>query len=80
MNTLLDVTGHFLYLAVSIILLPVFVALDIFLGAILTVKFISRSVKKLHLKAKHREPLLQMGMKKSLLYLRAKAVRITVNQ
>lgn len=77
MNNLLDIAGHFLYLAVSIILLPVFIALDIFIGGWLTVKSIRKWVRSIHLAKK--KPVYHAGFKKSLAFLKAKTISVTAN-
>jgi len=78
MNNLLDIAGHFLYITVSIILLPVFIALDIFIGAWLTVKFIKKWIHSIHMRAR-KKPVYHAGFKKSLAFLKAKTISVTAN-
>jgi hypothetical protein len=79
MNNLLDITGHFLYLAVSIILLPVFIALDIFIGAWLMARFIKRRGRILYIRAKKKQPVYHPAFKKSFLFLKAKSIGMPAN-
>jgi hypothetical protein len=79
MNNVLDLTGHFLYIALRIVLLPVFVALDIFLGAWLTAKFIRKGAGILYIKAKKKHLVPQPAFKKGLIVLRAKLIGVPAN-
>ena len=79
MNNLLDIAGHFLYIAVSIILLPVFIALDIFLGAWLTARFIKNWSQNMYIRAKKKHPVYHAGFKKSLVFFKAKSIGVPAN-
>jgi hypothetical protein len=79
MNNLLDIAGHFLYIALSIILLPVFIALDIFLGAWITAKNVKRWSGIVSMKLKKKQPVYHPGFKKSLAFLKAKTISVTAN-
>jgi hypothetical protein len=79
MNELLDITGHFLYIAWRLILLPVFVALDCFLGLWMAAKFISKMIKKHQAKIKRKQPSHHLGLRKSLVLLRAKFIGVHAN-
>jgi hypothetical protein len=79
MNSLLDITGHFLYLALNIILLPVFVALDCFLGIWMAAKFTRKLCTKLYIKARQKNLHYQLAFKKRWVFLRTKFVGVHVN-
>jgi hypothetical protein len=79
MNSLLDITGHFLYLALNIILLPVFVALDCFLGIWMAAKFTRKLSTKLYKKARQKNLHYQLVFKKRWVFLRTKFVGVHVN-
>lgn len=79
MNNLLDLAGHFLYIALRVVLLPVFIALDVFLGAWLMAKFIKKWTLAAFMKASKRQPIQHATFKKSLFLLRPKAIGVTAN-
>jgi hypothetical protein len=79
MNNLLDITGHFLYLALNIILLPVFVALDCFLGLWIALKFCRKTIYKLRHSRNRQKQINDPAFKKSLVLLRAKFVGVHAN-
>ena len=79
MNYILDIAGHFLNIALRIILLPVFMTLDIFLGAWATAKFIKRWSRALPVRIKRKQPAPHFVFKKSLVLLKAKSIGVPVN-
>jgi len=79
MNHLLDITGHFLYIILSIILLPVFVALDIVLGVWMASRLMKRLARKVYIRAKQKQPEHQFGFRKGLLSLKARFIGVHVN-
>lgn len=72
MNNLLDIAGGLLYIAFRIILLPVFVVLDCFLGLWITAKFINRMVKALSLRLRKKPSSPPLQLKRNLAFSRAK--------
>jgi hypothetical protein len=70
MNNLLDIAGHFLYIALRIILLPLFVALDIFLGTWLAAKFLKKWSRAVYIKATKKQAFRQPAFKKGLVIFR----------
>lgn len=79
MNNLLDITGHFIYLALSIILLPVFVALDCILGIWMAAKFTKKLCAKLYVKTRQKNLHYQLAFKKRWMFLRTKFIGVHVN-
>lgn len=79
MNNLLDIAGHFLYIAWRIVLLPVFVALDIFLGAWLTARFIKQWGRTLSVRIKRKQASSPIVFKKGLVLLKAKSISVPAN-
>lgn len=79
MNNLLDITGHFIYLALSIILLPVFVALDCFLGIWMAAKITRKLCAKLYIIARQKNLHYQLSFKKRWMFLRTKFIGVHVN-
>lgn len=79
MNSLLDITGHFLYLALRIILLPLFIMLDCFLGLWLVAKFSRKFFHKTYYSSKQKHVQHQLALKKRMVLLRTKFVGFNVN-
>jgi hypothetical protein len=81
MNQLLDITGHFIYLAVSIILFPLMVVLDCFLGLWMFAKYSKKLVRRLSIRArqKQKQEVYPLDLRKALVYLRSKSMNIHVN-
>jgi hypothetical protein len=81
MNDLLDITGHFLYITLRIILLPVFVALDCFLGLWIAIKIMNRFIAGLHFRSRQKGAYhtQTLAFKKGIMVLREKLVGATVN-
>ncbi|MGZ3837971.1 MAG: hypothetical protein ACXVMS_03025 [Flavisolibacter sp.] len=72
MNSLLDLTGHFLYIALRILLLPLFILLDIFLGVLLAIRFFNRQVGQWKSRPRQGQLPYQLGFKKRPAFLRTK--------
>lgn len=81
MNQLLDITGHFIYLAVSVILFPLMVVLDCFLGLWMFAKYSKKLVRRLSIRArqKQKQEVYPLDLRKALVYLRSKSMNIHVN-
>jgi hypothetical protein len=81
MNQLLDITGHFIYLAVSIILFPLMVVLDCLLGLWMFAKYSKKLVRRLSIRArqKQKQEVYPLDLRKALVYLRSKSMNIHVN-
>jgi hypothetical protein len=79
MNNILDVVSHFIYIALSIILLPVFVALDIVLGIWVASRFIKRTSRKITRRLRQKQPSYQLAFRKSMHSLRGKLAGLPVN-
>jgi len=81
MNQLLDITGHFIYLAVSIILFPLMVVLDCLLGLWMFAKYLKKLVRRLSIRArqKQKQEVYPLDLRKALVYLRSKSMNIHVN-
>jgi hypothetical protein len=75
MNDLLDITGHFLYIAFSIILLPVFLLTESFIGLLIAIKYVRKLKLKLHTHTSRRKQLLHpLQLKKRLVFARTKFI------
>jgi hypothetical protein len=72
MNHLTDLAGLLLYIAFRIILLPVFVALDCFLGTWMALKYISRLIRTLTIRARRKKPSQSLQLKRNLVFTGAK--------
>jgi hypothetical protein len=81
MNQLLDITGHFIYLAVSVILFPLMVVLDCFLGLWMFAKYSKKLFRRLSIRArqKQKQEVYPLDLRKALVYLRSKSMNIHVN-
>jgi hypothetical protein len=79
MNNILDVASHFIYIALSIILLPVFVTLDIVLGVWIASRFIKRTSRKMARRIRDKQPSYQLAFRKSVHSLRGKLAGVPVN-
>ena len=81
MNILLDVAGHFLYLLLSIVLLPVFITLDVVLGAWIAAKAINKLVRKLYTRYRRsKDPLQLVPSRKRLAEWRTKWAGVHLHQ
>ena len=67
-NNLLDIAGSLLYIAFRIILLPVFVALDCFLGAWIALKFINRLIRNFPVRARKKRTTPSLQLKRTLVF------------
>jgi len=77
MNNLLTITGHLLYLAFSIILFPVFLLTECFIGLLIAIKHVQKLKVRLHLhKAKQKSSLQSLQLKKRLVFAKAKFISI----
>jgi hypothetical protein len=72
MNHLTDLAGLLLYIAFRIILLPVFIALDCFLGIWIAVKYINRLISTLMVRARQKRPSRSLQLKRDLVFTGAK--------
>jgi hypothetical protein len=71
MNTLLDLFGGILYLSVSIILLPMLLVLDLFMGLWMAVNYLSHLKPRLRKKLADKHPY-QWQLKRTVTSLRTK--------
>jgi hypothetical protein len=72
MNQVLEIAGSFIYVALSIVLLPVFILFDMVLGTWLLVKWTRRHSKNIALRFQHKQAGYQLGVKKALALTRAR--------
>lgn len=72
MNQVLEIAGSFIYVALSIVLLPVFILFDMVLGAWLLAKWTHRQSKGWMLKLNNKQAGYQLGVKKALALTRAR--------
>jgi hypothetical protein len=81
MNQLLDITGHFIYLALSIILFPLMIILDCFLGLWMFAKYSKKLVHRLSIRVrqKQKQEVYPLDLRKALVYLRSKSMNVHVN-
>ena len=77
MNQLLDLMGGLLYLALRLVLLPVFVVFNLFMATWFTVHAAQRLVVKLQiLKSKQRNRMFQPQPQRGLAMLRTKFIEL----
>ena len=79
MNQLLDITGHFIYLALSVILFPLMIVLDCFLGLWMLAKFSRKMVRRISFRVHQKQEAYPMDLRKALVYLRSKSMNVHVN-
>jgi hypothetical protein len=81
MNQLLDITGHFIYLALSVILFPLMIILDCFLGLWMFAKYSRKLIRRISFRAaqKQKQEVYPMDLRKALVYLRSKSMNVHVN-
>ena len=72
MNQLLDLTGRLLDIALRIILLPVLVALDCFLGAWMALKWIRKKIQSFPSRTRKKQSFPSLPFKRTLAFPKAK--------
>jgi hypothetical protein len=72
MNQVLDVAGNFLYIALSVVLFPVFMLFDVVMGAWLLARWSRKYSKVLLLRFTHKHATYQLRVKKAMVLTRAK--------
>lgn len=72
MNQVLDVAGSFLYMALSVVLFPVFMLFDVVMGAWLLARWSRKNGKVLLLRFSHKQAAYHIRVKKAMVLSRAK--------
>lgn len=72
MTQVLNIAGGFIYLALRVVLLPVFILFDIVMGAWLFARWTQRYFHRLTHRIHHKREVYQQHSKKALVLFRAK--------
>jgi hypothetical protein len=72
MNQFFDIAGSLLYMALSVVLLPVFILFDMVMGAWMLAKWTRKNGKTLMVRFSHHQAHYQLRFKKAVVLSRAK--------